>query len=321
SELAELFFGDSFFDMLCQETNRYYLQHHEHYDRSHKALKWVDVTSAEMRKFFVIIFLMGHTRRDNLKEYWSTDTFLEIPIFGKLMSHKRFEQIWWCLHFNDNELQPQSTSRLFKIQPLSNFFVQKFQTVYKPNQQLSLDESAILWRGRLHMRTYNPGKLTKYGLLVCVVTESTSGYTGNLEIYSEECKSLKRGETTFRRKGEGSWRDTRVVNMISTIHNSNMVDVQRRHGQVKQPVCISRYNMFMKGVDRAHQYLAYYSLPRKTVKWTKEVALWLINCAIFNSFLVFKNLNPHSKLKYKEFLLNVAKAWATDHTVADTVLV
>ncbi|PNF23122.1 hypothetical protein B7P43_G06682, partial [Cryptotermes secundus] len=292
SEVAELFFGDSFFDMLCQETNRYYLQHREHYDRSYKALKWVDVTSAEMRKFFAIIFLMGHTRRDNLKEYWSTDPFLEIPIFSKLMSRKRFEQIWWCLHFNDNELQPQSTSRLFKIQPLLNFFVQKFQTVYKPNQQLSLDESVIPWRGRLRMRTYNPGKLTKYGLLVCVVTESTSGYIGNLEIYSgegkklqetilsvlepyldqnyhvyqdnyynsvataehlfsrkvrvcgtirvnrglppdlkEECKSLKRGETTFRRKGDillQSWRDTRVVNMILTIHNSSMVDVQRR---------------------------------------------------------------------------------------------
>jgi hypothetical protein len=46
----------------------------------------------------------------------------------------------------------------------------------------------------------------------------------------------------------------------------------------------------MKGVDRAGQYLAYYSLPKKTMKWTKKVALWLIDCAIFNSFLVYKNL-------------------------------
>jgi hypothetical protein len=68
--------------------------------------------------------------------------------------------------------------------------------------------------------------------------------------------------------------------------------------------------------DRADQYLAYYSLPRKTIKWTKKVALWLINCAIFNSFFVFRNLNPHSKLRYKAFLLNVAKAWATDEAVA-----
>ncbi|PNF19822.1 hypothetical protein B7P43_G14053 [Cryptotermes secundus] len=380
SEVASLFFGDSFFDLLCQETNRYYLQHREAYDRTNKVLKWVDVTSTEMKKILAIIILMGLTKRESLKDYWSSDPFLEIAIFGKLMSRKRFEQIWWCLHFNNNEVQPQPTGRLFKIQPLLDILVEKFQTVYKPEQQLSLDESVIPWRGRLRIRTYNPGKLTKYGLLVHVVTESTSGYIGNLEIYSaegkklqetivsvlgpyldqnyhvyqdnyynsvataeyllsrkvricgtirvnrglppdlkEECKRLKRGDTAFRRKGDillQSWRDTRVVNMVSTIHNSSMVDVQRRHGQVKKPLCISEYNMFMKGVDRADQFLAYYSLPRKTVKWTKKVALWLINCAIFNSFTVFKKVNRNSTLKYKAFLLKLAKAWATDVTVA-----
>ena len=50
-------------------------------------------------------------------------------------------------------------------------------------------------------------------------------------------QSLKRGETTFRRKGEillQSWRDTRVVNMISTIHDSTMVDVPQRNEEVKK---------------------------------------------------------------------------------------
>jgi len=156
----------------------------------------------------------------------------------------------------------------------------------------------IPWRGRLRIRTYNPGKLIKYGLLVCMVTESTSGYILNLEIYAGEGKKLqgtiftllepyldqnyhvyqdnyynhvtiaetllsrqvrirgtirvnrglppemknksqplKRGETTFRRKGEillQSWRDTCVVNMISTIHDSTMVDVPWRNKEVKK---------------------------------------------------------------------------------------
>jgi hypothetical protein len=49
----------------------------------------------------------------------------------------------------------------------------------------------IPWRGRLRIRTYNPGKLTKYGLLAHVVTQSTSGYIGNFEIYSTEGNKLQ----------------------------------------------------------------------------------------------------------------------------------
>jgi len=108
---------------------------------------------------------------------------------------------------------------------------------------------------------------------VCGTTRVNRGLPPEMKNKSQ---SLKRGETTFRRKGEillQSWRDTRVVNMISTIHDSTMVDVPRRIEEVKKnPICIFQYNMFMKGVDRADQYLSYYSLLRKTVKWPKKVA-------------------------------------------------
>jgi hypothetical protein len=47
---------------------------------------------------------------------------------------------------------------------------------------------------------------------------------------------------------------------------------------------------------------------------------------VYESFLVYKNLNPDSKLKYNAFLMNVAKDWATDkmevaETESDTDLV
>jgi hypothetical protein len=97
-------------------------------------------------------------------------------------------------------------------------------------------------------------------------------------------------------------------------------------GIKKKPISSSEYNIFMKGVDRADQYLTCYSLLRETVKWTKEVALWLISCALFNSFVIYEKLNRTTKLRYKEFLLRVAKAWAKDkmeaaETESDTDLV
>jgi len=76
--------------------------------------------------------------------------------------------------------------------------------------------------------------------------------------------------------------------------------------------------MFMRGVDRADKYLCYYSLLRKTVKWPMKVAFWLINYAFFNSFRIYQKLNPTSQMKYKEFLLQVARDWATDKVETDS---
>ena len=46
------------------------------------------------------------------------------------------------------------------------------------------------WRGRLRFRVYNPSKITKYGILVRMVCESSTGYICNLQIYDGKCGSL-----------------------------------------------------------------------------------------------------------------------------------
>jgi len=94
SQVTGLFLGDTFFDMLCEETNLYYLQNQEKYVACSEGLKWSNVTVTEMKFFFSIIILMGQARKDKLKDNWSMDTFLVTPVFRKLMSRNRFEQIW-----------------------------------------------------------------------------------------------------------------------------------------------------------------------------------------------------------------------------------
>ena len=52
SQVTGLFLGDTFYDLLCEETNLYYLQNQEKYVSCSKGLKWSDVTVAEKKKIF-----------------------------------------------------------------------------------------------------------------------------------------------------------------------------------------------------------------------------------------------------------------------------
>jgi hypothetical protein len=103
--------------------------------------------------------------------------------------------------------------------------------------------------------------------------------------------------------------------MVSTIHDAKIVNTGRKDRKtnvdIKKPYDVVQYNKFMKGVDRADQYLSYYSVLRKTVKWSKKV-LYLLNCALFNAFFVYRTLNTNKKVKYKNFLLEVGRNWVSE---------
>jgi hypothetical protein len=85
------------------------------------------------------------------------------------MSRSHFESIYQAWHFSDNSQQTQESGWLFKIWPVYEYFVKKFMSVYSPKQELSLDEAMIPWWGSLKYMTYNPGKMTKYIVLVRMV--------------------------------------------------------------------------------------------------------------------------------------------------------
>jgi len=63
---------------------------------------------------------------------------------------------------------------------------------------------------------------------------------------------------------------------------------------------------------RADQYLSFYSLVRKTVKWSKKVVLYLVNCALFNTFFVYRTLNTNKNVKYKNFLHELGRSWISE---------
>jgi hypothetical protein len=109
---------------------------------------------------------------------------------------------------------------LYKIHTILDVVVNNFRTNYIPDREISLnplntelnpichllallggativvvsrirvDEGMLGWRGHLRFCVYNPGKITKYGILVQMVCESSTGYVCNLQIYDGKCGPL-----------------------------------------------------------------------------------------------------------------------------------
>lgn len=132
--------------------------------------------------------------------------------------------------------------------------------------------------------------------------------------------NLKRGETIFRGKKDiliQIWQSKKEVSFVSSIHSAEMKESHNVDHTTKQKIiklnALIDYNKHMKGVDRTNQYLSYYSILRKTVKWTKRlVCIWWI---VHFSIHIVYNSTKSQKIKYKKFLHNIALYWVTDESL------
>ena len=91
-------------------------------------------------------------------------------------------------HLNDSSKQPPRDSpdydKLYKIRPLLDKVISAFKSVYIPQQNISIDESIIGFKGRLSFIQYMPKKPTKWGVKAWVLAESSTGYVWNLRLYT-----------------------------------------------------------------------------------------------------------------------------------------
>jgi hypothetical protein len=119
--------------------------------------------------------------------YWSTKQMLETPYIRQIMTEQRFSQLLKCLHFNDNDNLPPTTSAseksFMKIKSFYDALIGKFSTVYIPTENIAIDESLLLWKGRLSMKQYIPLKRARFGIKSYALCESESGYIWNAMIH------------------------------------------------------------------------------------------------------------------------------------------
>ena len=155
--------------------------------RRSRANSWHPTDPREMKQFLGLLFLTGIIRKPAINLYWSTDPLYSTPLFGAIMSRNRFQLLLKFLHFNDNAEMPgaddPSPDKLFKVRPLVDHLCEKFGEVCTPSSNISIDESLLLWKGRLAFKQYIPLKRARFGIKCFMLCED-SGYTFKFKIYT-----------------------------------------------------------------------------------------------------------------------------------------
>ena len=113
--------------------------------------------------FIAITMLTGLIEKNSIQDYSSTDPLLITPIFGQYLTRNRYHDILRFMHFANNEVI-SNTNRLEKIKSIIDDFKRKFPNCLNPAKNLCVDESLVLWKGRLGFKQYMPSKRHRFGI-------------------------------------------------------------------------------------------------------------------------------------------------------------
>ena len=78
--------------------------------------------------------------------YFTTDKLFETPGFHSIISRDACVNF---IHFIDNESLAENYFETEKLKPIFDYFVSRFQELFTPHRDTSIDESLLLWKGRL----------------------------------------------------------------------------------------------------------------------------------------------------------------------------
>ena len=115
-----------------------------------------------MKKFVGITFSMGIIALPACKKYWSTDILYENEHFPSVLNRERFETI--LRFFNFGEKTHFENDRLSKIRTILDHLSDVMRELVTTEKNLSIDESMMLWRGKLVFSQYITNKHHKYGI-------------------------------------------------------------------------------------------------------------------------------------------------------------
>jgi hypothetical protein len=188
-EYFELFCTPDIAEVIARVTNRYaqkFLENTPNLKLKSRTHRWKEMNRIEIMKLLAFFLLQGFHQKPNNKSYSSQKEILEMPMFLDLFS-ERFHLLLSFFHFVDNESYDEaicSSKSHCKLKPILDHLNAKFRGVYTPECDVSVNESLMMWKGRLSWELYIPSKQARFGIKPFKVCEAKSGYVWNFIIYT-----------------------------------------------------------------------------------------------------------------------------------------
>ena len=146
---------------------------------------WNPTTVGELKTYLGLLILAGvyRGRQEPVVHLWNLSSGR--PIFNKVMSRNRFQQLTRTLRFDTREKRRQR-DKLAPLHDIHDKFAARCRTVYKPGEEVCVDEQLVVFRGRCPFKVYIPSKPGKYGIKVWACCDVDTAATWKFTLASKE---------------------------------------------------------------------------------------------------------------------------------------
>ena len=174
-DFISLFLREEIFELLVTWTNKRAAMSKEDLLVEGNELNWKDVTISEMKKFIGMTFFTGLIRKPEIRDYWSTELLMSTPYFSheNSLSRNRCIMILKFIRFSDPEAATPN-DKMSRIQGILDC-IHNICKQWNPQQDLSIDETLLLFKGRLSCKQFIRTKRARFGFKSFVLTDA-SGY-------------------------------------------------------------------------------------------------------------------------------------------------
>ena len=146
------------------------------------------MAAGEMYVFFSLLMVMGIVKLPQINMYWTRKFIMSGPkVFCKeVMSRNRFFSILKFLRFSHCVEHVRPDSSKSRIEPFLDKLREKCSRLLHPGLHLAIDESLMLFKGRLGFKQFIRTKRSRFGIKLfgmCPSIIEFAGYTWNFDVY------------------------------------------------------------------------------------------------------------------------------------------